>query len=123
MENFIKQLVPKKMNDYRLKTNDFIDLYNDGEVEIVDIRMDFEVKVWQLNFGLQVPANELPDNLDKLPKDKIIVCACPKCDRSIMACSYLNSIGIKSCYLADGLMDLMQTLKGGMAKSIDLDSK
>ena len=121
MENFIKELTPKKMSDYRLKSNDFIDMYNDKEIEIVDIRMDFEVKVWQLNFGLQIPANELPDNLDKLPKDKIIVCACPKSDRSIMASAYLNSIGIPSKYLADGLMDLMEKLKGGMAKSIDLD--
>jgi rhodanese-related sulfurtransferase len=121
MKIFIKQLVPKKMNDYRLKSNDFIELYNEKKIEIVDIRMDFEVKIWQLNFGLQIPANELPNNLDKLPKDKIIVCACPKSDRSIMVCAYLNSIGIKSKYLADGLMDLMEKLKGGMAKSIDLD--
>ena len=44
MENFIKQLVPKKMSEYRLKTNDFIEMYNDGEVEIVDIRMDLDRK-------------------------------------------------------------------------------
>ncbi len=120
MENFIKELTPKKMSEYRLSTTNFIDMYNDGEVEIVDIRMDFETKVWQLNFGLQIPANELPDNLDKLPKDKIIVCACPKSDRSIMASSYLNSIGIESKYLADGVLDLMEKLKGGMAKVIDI---
>ena len=123
MQNFIKQLVPKKMSEYRLKTNDFIEMYNDGEVEIVDIRMDFEVKVWQLNFGLQIPANELPDNLNKLPQDKIIVCACPKSDRSIMASAYLNSIGIEAKYLADGMLDVMEKLKGGMAKSIDLDNR
>jgi len=120
MENFIKELTPKKMSDYRLKSNDFIDMYNDDEVEIVDIRMDFETKVWQLNFGLQIPANELPNNINKLPKDKIIVCACPKSDRSIMASTYLNSIGIESKYLADGMLDLMEKLKGGMAKVIDI---
>jgi len=120
MENFIQELTPKKMSDYRLKSNDFIDMYNDAEAEIIDIRMDFETKVWQLNFGLKIPANELPDNLDKLPKDKIIVCACPKSDRSIMTSAYLNSIGIESKYLADGMLDLMEKLKGGMAKVIDI---
>ena len=120
MENFIKQLVPKKMSGYRLKTEDFIALHNEGKCELVDIRMDFELKAWQMNFGLKIPANELPDNLDKLPKDKIIVCGCPKSDRSIMTCAYLNSIGIQSCYLGDGLLDLMDRLKGGKVKDLDI---
>lgn len=120
MENFIKELTPKKMSEYRLSSSDFIDMYNDGEVELLDIRMLFETKVWQLNFGLKIPANEIPDNLDKLPKDKIIVCACPKSDRSIMVSSYLNSQGIQSKYLSDGMLDLMDKLKGGMAKLIEV---
>lgn len=121
MESFIRELTPKKMSDFRLSSSDFIDMYNDGEVELVDIRMPFETKVWQFNFGLQIPANEMPDNLDNLPKDKIIVCACPKSDRSIMVSAYLNSLGIQSKYLSDGMLDLMDKLKGGMAKLIEID--
>ncbi len=120
MENFIKQLVPSKMNGYRLKTEEFITMYNEKKVELLDIRMGFEVKAWQMNFGLQIPANDVPDNLDKLPKDKIIVCGCPKSDRSIMTSAYLNSIGIESCYLGEGLFGLMDRLKGGKVKDLDI---
>ncbi len=120
MENFIKQLVPKKMNEYRLNLEDFITMHNEGKLELVDIRADFERKAWQMNFGLQIPADKLPDSLDKLPKDKIIVCGCPKSDRSIMTCAYLNSIGIKSSYLGDGLLGLMDRLKGGKMKDLNI---
>jgi rhodanese-related sulfurtransferase len=120
VENFIKELTPKSMTKYRLSASEFIDMHNDGEAVLVDIRMPFETAVWQLNFGLKIPANELPDNLDKLPKDKVIVLACPRADRSAMVNAYLNSLGFEAKYLSDGMLDLMDKLKGGMAKLIDV---
>jgi len=120
MEEFIREVVPKKMSELKLKTEDFIKLYNEEKIELVDVRMAFETKAWQINFGLQIPLNELPDKLDKLPKDKIIVCGCPKSDRSIIASTYLNSIGIKSYYLTDGLLGLMEKLKGGSVKELNI---
>jgi len=120
VENIIKEVTPKNMSNIMLDSDAFIKLYNENKVELVDVRADMEVKAWQLNFGLQIPANELPDRLNELPKDKIIVCACPKSDRSIIARTYLASIGIQSKYLRGGLLDLMDRLKGGKVKDINI---
>jgi len=120
MENIIKQTTPQNMSNVMIDIEDFIKLYNENKVEIVDVRVTMEVKAWQLNFGLQIPANELPFRLEELPKDKIIVCACPMSDRSIIARTYLTSIGIESKYLRGGLLDLMGRLKGGKTKDINI---
>jgi rhodanese-related sulfurtransferase len=64
---------------------------------------------------LKIPLNELPGRLDELPKDKIIVTACPHKDRAIIAMTYLRSKGIKARYLTDGLIGLAENLRGDSA--------
>ena len=119
METIIRNITPKGMGEAMVDIEDFITLYNEEKVELLDIRVPAETNVWQLNFGLKIPANELPDRLDELPKDKVIVCVCPKSDRSIMVRTYLTSIGISSRYLRGGMLELMERLKGGKAKDIN----
>ncbi len=135
-----------------------------------------ETKVWQVNFGLKIPVNELPKRLDELPKDELIAVACPHSDRSNMARVYLveqgfnpkfaladtssalvigsrgtevkprRTLRVRLCfpptpllpstnasdvpsnakfgfnvkYLGGGFLGLMERLKGGMTKDINL---
>ena len=120
MQPFIKDVIPSKMSDMRIEIDEFIELYNEGKCELVDIRVPMERKVWQLNFGLQIPAPQLPERLDELPKDKLIVVACPKSDRSNMTRMWLATQGFEVKYLAGGLLGLMDHLKGGKAQSIKI---
>ncbi len=120
MDSLPVKIVPSEMKNMRIEIEEFIDLYNRGEAELVDIRVPFETKVWQVNFGLKIPAPELPERLNELPKDKLIVVACPKADRSNMARSYLASKGFKVKYLVGGLLGLMDRLKGGKAKDLKI---
>lgn len=106
------------MPNARISVDDFIKAYNAQEAELLDIRVPMETAVWQLNFGLKIPANELPEKLEQLPKDKLIVVACPMTDRSNMARSYLLSKGFDVKYLQGGLLGLMDRLKGGRARDI-----
>ena len=55
----------------KIEIEAFIELYNNKECELIDVRVPFETAVWKMNFGLFIPANELPDYLDTLPKDKL----------------------------------------------------
>ena len=116
MKNFIENVVPSQMSTMRIDADSFIKLYNAGQCEFVDIRVEMETKVWQVNFGLKIPAPELPNRLHELPKDKLIVLACPKADRSNMARTWLASQGFNVKYLSCGLLGLMDYLKGGKAK-------
>ncbi len=120
MNTFPLNIVPSEMKNMRIEIEEFIELYNKGEAELIDIRVPFETKVWQLNFGLQIPAPELPERLDELPKEKLLVVACPHSDRSNMARTYLASKGFEVKYLVGGLLGLMERLKGGKAKDLKL---
>jgi len=120
VNEFITNVVPSEMKNMRIEIDKFIELYNEGKCELVDVRVPMETKVWQVNFGLKIPANELPQRLDELPKDRLIVVACPKSDRSNMARTWLATQGFEVKYLSGGLLGLMDALKGGKAKSIKL---
>ena len=120
MQNFIKDVVPSNMGNMRIEIDAFIELYNEGKCELLDVRMPMETKVWQVNFGLKIPAPELPERLEELPKDKLIIVACPKADRSNMARMWLATQGFEVKYLSGGLLSLMDHLKGGKAKSLKL---
>jgi rhodanese-related sulfurtransferase len=120
MKDLVSIVSPSGMKEVKIDVERFIELYNEGKAELLDVRMPFERDVWSLNFGLKIPAPELPKNLDKLPKDKFIICACAEKDRSIVAMSYLRTKGFEAGYLDGGLIELIPRLKGGKAKDIKL---
>ena len=120
MSEFIKNIIPSEMKNMRIEIDEFIELYNEGKCELVDVRVPMETKVWQVNFGLKIPAPELPERLNELPKDKLIVVACPKADRSNMARTWLATQGFEVKYLSGGLLGLMDHLKGGKAKALKI---
>ena len=120
IDEFAKNIVPQKMGNARMSADAFIEAHNADDAVLVDIRLPMETAVWSVNFGIQLPANELPERLDELPKDKTIVVACPMTDRSNMAYSYLVNKGFNVKYLQGGLLGLVDRLKGGMAKDIKI---
>jgi len=86
------------------------------EAVLVDIRFPEEQQAWGPSFALKIPLNELPARLDELPKDKIIVTACPHIDRSDIAMVYLATKGYNACYLVGGLVGLAELLRGDEAR-------
>lgn len=62
-----------------------------------------------------IPLADLPNNLGKLDKNKIIVTACPHKDRAIIAMTYLKTQGYQVKYLTDGLIGLAEYLRGNNA--------
>jgi len=102
----------------KVSIEQFIELYNEDKAILLDIRMPFETVVWGVKFAVEIPYNELPNALEKLPKDKKIVCACPHEYRASMAKEYLRFKGFDTGTLNGGLLELMSYLKGGVAKEI-----
>ncbi len=120
IDELARNIVPQKMGQARISADAFIEEHNAGKAVLVDIRLPMETAVWKLGFGLEIPANELPDRLHELPTDKTLVVACPMTDRSNMAYSYLAGKGFDVRYLQGGLLGLMDRLKGGRASDIQL---
>ena len=102
--------------DMKIDSKRLITLLAEKKAVLVDIRFPEEAKAWKMGFGLYIPLNELPKRLAELPKDKIIVTACPHKDRSSIAMAYLRTKGFKAKYLTDGLIGLAENLRGDNAK-------
>ncbi|MCX8042193.1 MAG: hypothetical protein N3A56_06835, partial [Thermodesulfobacteriaceae bacterium] len=90
------------------------------EAILLDVRYSFELEVWEFKPAKFIPLNELPDRLDELHKDKIIICACPLEVRSNIACQYLIQKGFNAKYLVGGLLVLMDRLKGAQARDLKI---
>ncbi|WP_296698965.1 rhodanese-like domain-containing protein [Thiocapsa sp. UBA6158] len=121
LEELAAGIDPAQMGKAKISIDAFIAAYNLGEAELIDIRVAEETAVWQVNIGMRIPAPELPMRLDELPKDKLLVVACPHTDRSNMARSYLAAQGYNVKYLQGGLLSLMDRLKGVGAQDICLE--
>jgi rhodanese-related sulfurtransferase len=116
LEEYISSFDYNSRTEMKVHSKKLIDLLEDGKAVLVDIRFKEEQQAWGPSFALNIPLNELPTRLNELPKDKIIVTACPHKDRAIIAMSYLRSKGIPARYLTDGLIGLMENLRGDDAK-------
>lgn len=102
--------------DMKIDSKKLIILLAEKKAVLVDIRFPEETKAWKMGFGLYIPLNELPKRFKELPKDKIIVTACPHKDRSSIAMAYLRTKGYNVRYLTDGLTGLAENLRGDSAK-------
>ncbi len=102
--------------DMKIDSTKLIPLLVHKKAVLVDIRFPEETRAWKMGFGLFIPLNELPKRYQELPKDKIIVTACPHKDRSSIAMAYLRTKGYNARYLTDGLTGLAENLRGDTAK-------
>jgi len=112
LEDYIKSYNYDSRIEMKTNSKTLLDMLEDGKAVLIDIRFKEEQQAWGPNFGLKIPLNELPARLNELPKDKIIVTACPHKDRAIIAMTYLRSQGIPARYLTDGLIGLAENLRG-----------
>ena len=118
MDNMVKNTKLKDVGTMKVDIESFIEMFNNGEAILLDIREPFEADVWEVKFATKIPYNQLPDRFEELPKDKVIVCACPMEYRANMAKEYLRYKGFNAKTLNGGLLALMTRLKGGKAKDI-----
>lgn len=100
----------------KIRTPDMLALVEEGKAILVDIRFREEYAAWHIAGSLNIPLNELPRRIKELPKDKLIITACPHNDRSNMARIYLTLKGYKAVYLNDGLLKTADFLRGENAK-------
>ena len=116
-DTFLTQFNYETRVDMKIDDKELIKLLIEKKAVLVDIRFKEETKVWGMGFGLKIPLNELPKRLAELPKDKLIVTACPHIDRSGIAMTYLRTQGYNARYLVGGLTGLAENLRGDKAKS------
>ncbi len=115
-ENYLKSFDYEERSAMKIGIPQMLQLYQQGKVQIVDIRFSEEHQVYRFGFIKYIPLNEPPDRLGELDKTKIIVTVCPHYDRVEIARINRTLQGYRSQYLADGLLGLADYLRGDRAR-------
>lgn len=102
--------------DMKIQTKELLELYAQGAAQVIDIRFREEQAAWQIGIGVHIPLNELPDRLDEIDPGKTVVTICPHYDRAEIARLYLTLRGFKARYLTDGMLGLVDYLRGDRAR-------
>jgi len=104
----------------KINVAETLDQLATGRAQLVDIRFAEEWAAWHLGFGLHIPLNTLPDRLHELDRDKLIITMCPHYDRAEIARLYLTLEGFESRYLNEGMLGLVDALRGDKARDLML---
>ena len=112
LEKYLLNYDYESRSDMKIKSAQLVDLLQNNKAILIDIRFEEEYKSWNMPYAISIPLPDLPNNLDKLDKTKIIVTACPHKDRAIIAMTYLKTKGYNVKYLTDGLIGLAEYLRG-----------
>ena len=115
LEEYVKSFDLVERTKMKIKTAEMLVLLEEKKAVLIDIRFKEEFQVWNMPFSKNIPLNELANRLDELPKDKLIITACPHNDRANIARLYLTTKGYNARYLSDGLLKVADYLRGDNA--------
>ncbi len=111
-DEYLRSFDYKTRKEMRVNSEELVQLIKANKAQLIDIRFKEEYQTWNMPFAISIPLPDLPDNLSKIDKKKIIVTACPHNDRAIIAMVYLKNKGYNVKYLSDGLLGLADYLRG-----------
>jgi len=115
-ESYLKNFDYQERKDMKIQIPELLELYKKNLVQLIDIRFKEEYEAWNIGFGEHIPLNELPNRLDEIDKNKIVVTMCPHYDRSSIARLFLKLNGFNARYLTDGMLGFVDYLRGDKAK-------
>ena len=115
-DEYLKGFDYQERVDMKIKAVELLNYVEEGSVQVIDIRFAEEYASWKMGFGINIPLNELPSRLNELDKSKLIVTMCPHNDRAAIARHYLKLKGYNARYLSDGMLKLVDYLRGDNAK-------
>lgn len=89
---------------------DFKALIKNG-AQIIDVRTRDEYRGGHVKGSVNIPLQELQDNLSRIKKDKPVITCCASGMRSASAKSQLKSNGFNEVYNGGGWMNLQNKLR------------
>ncbi|VAX24241.1 hypothetical protein MNBD_IGNAVI01-2621 [hydrothermal vent metagenome] len=117
-ESYLSKFNYEERKKMKIQIPELLELVKKDEVQFIDVRFHEEYEAWNISFAKNIPLNELPGRLDEIDKSKLVVTACPHYDRAIMGRIFLLENGFNARYLTDGLLGLVDYLRGNNAKEL-----
>ncbi len=115
-DTYLKTFDYQERKDMKIQMPELFKLYEEGKAQIIDIRFHEEYAAWHIGFGDHIPLNELPDRLGEIDPKKTIVTMCPHYDRAEIARLFLKLKGFDARYLTDGMLKVVDYLRGDKAR-------
>ena len=88
---------------HNVTVDEALELVVDGAL-VLDVREDNEWTAGRAPGALHIPLSEVPDRLDTLAKDRLIVCVCRSGGRSSRAAIFLLEQGFHAVNLEGGMI-------------------
>jgi rhodanese-related sulfurtransferase len=82
------------------------------DIDIVDVREDWELLQSRLDRAIHIPMNDIPEALDQIAKDKPVVIMCHLGQRSAQVADWMETQGYDNVYSLAGGID-------GWARDVD----
>jgi rhodanese-related sulfurtransferase len=117
LSNYLTNYNYQEVAEMSIGIEEMLQLVKDKKAEVIDIRFVEENKTWSFGFMKSIPINELPNRINELDKEKLIVTVCPHSTRSALARHFLTLKGFRSKFLSEGLTGLAEYLRGAKAKN------
>lgn len=76
----------------------------EGNAVLIDVRQEEEWDAGHAPMATLIPLAELPDHLNELPRDRLVICACRSGGRSLRAATFLQEQGFDTVNLTGGMM-------------------
>ncbi len=119
LEEYIRNFDYQSIPAMKISSKELVELLPTNMTQVIDIRFKEEYEIWNTGLFKNIPMNELPERLDELDYEKLIITACPHNTRSIIAMHYLKTKGFNVKFLSDGMIAFNSLLLGGSAKKLN----
>jgi rhodanese-related sulfurtransferase len=80
-----------------------LELVSRGAV-MLDVRENDEWAAGRAPLAVHIPLSDLPDHLEDLPLDRVVVCVCRSGGRSLRAAHFLTEHGFEAANLDGGMI-------------------
>lgn len=87
-----------------INLEDLKDIYDLPYIAIVDIRSNDAFNEGHIPGSINIPVDQLKDNIDKIPQNKSLYVVCEKGGQSIGATILLAGQGVPACCVTSGGM-------------------
>lgn len=87
-----------------ISAEDVNKMMNDPDVQVIDVREQYEYAMGHIEVASLIPLQTIPNNLNRLDKNKKIVVVCASGGRSTSAANYLAANGYEVYNMVGGMM-------------------
>ena len=103
---------------HKISFEDLMIMYRSKNVYILDVRTEEECSYIKFSFAKNIPLNLLPEQINNIPKNKLIVVFCSSQTRAVIAYTYFLTRGYNCKILLENINEIANHFKPGYVRKL-----